>query len=368
MSYINISVHAAFWLLGFLILWKIPLCQKLPGDNIISSVREDISVIIPARNEEKNLPKLLDSLAVQTQKPGEVIVVDDDSTDSTSGIAEDHGARVIRLKDLPWGWVGKSWACHNGAMKAEGRHILFLDADTSLERNGIEKIADCLDKQKGVISIQPYHRIKKLYENLSLFFNIILIAGMGAFTPLSKKPIGAFGPCLLCSLDDYKKIGGHKSIRGKVMEDIEIGKKFLRQGIKVNCMGGKGTIDFRMYPGGFMDVVRGWSKSFSSGARSTSIAVLIMIIAWIAGAIFPINALVEGLVSMDMQLVFISAVFYAAFSAQIYWMSCRVGSFSLFASIFYPIPLAFFIVIFLYSFILTFFKKSVTWKQRDIRT
>ena len=368
MSYINISLHAAFWLLGFLILWKIPLCQKLPEDNNISSAWKDLSVIIPARNEEGNLPKLLDSLAAQTIKPGEIIVVDDDSADNTPGIAEDHGARVIRLKDLPRGWVGKSWACHNGAMKAEGVYLLFLDADTSMEEDGIERMADCLHRQKGVISIQPYHRIKRLYENLSLFFNIILIAGIGAFTPFSKRPIGAFGPCLLCSLDDYKKIGGHKSIRGRVMEDIELGKKFIRQGIKVSCMGGKGAIDFRMYPGGFMDVVRGWSKSFSSGARSTSIPVLIMVIAWIAGAIFPINALAEGLASMDMRLVIISAVFYAAFSAQIYWMSYRVGSFSIFASIFYPIPLAFFIVVFLYSFIITFFKKKVTWKERDIRT
>jgi 4,4'-diaponeurosporenoate glycosyltransferase len=370
MSYIEIAIHAAFWLLGFMIIWKIPVCGKSPEDHGVSSIAKDISIIIPARNEEDNLPRLLDSLSVQTEKPLEIIVVDDDSTDSTAEIAKDHGARVIRLKDLPKGWVGKTWACHNGAIRAKGRYYLFLDADTWLEKDGIERIAGCTRKNKGVVSIQPHHKIRRLYENLSLFFNIILIAGMGAFTVLGEtvRPIGAFGPCLLCSARDYKLIGGHESIKGKVMEDIAIGKEFLKKDISLHCMGGRGVIDFRMYPGGFKDVIKGWSKGFSTGARSTSIIVLIMVIAWIVGAIFPINLLAEGLGSMDPVLLVLAAVFYMAFVAQIYWMSFRIGSFNLFASILYLIPLAFFVLIFFYSFILTFIRRRVSWKDRHIKT
>jgi len=370
MSHIEIIVHAVFWLLGFLIIWRIPVCMKSPEDPDISSVVENISVIIPARNEQENLPRLLNSLSGQTKKPLEIIVVDDDSTDSTAEIAKDHGARIIRLKDLPPGWVGKTWACHNGASKAKGKYYLFLDADTYLEDDGIEKIASCAKSRKGVVSIQPYHKIKKLYENLSLFFNIILIAGMGAFTVLGKavRPIGAFGPCMLCSARDYDRIGGHESIKGKVMEDIAIGKEFLKKGINLHCMGGKEVIDFRMYPGGFMDVVVGWSKGFSTGARSTSIIVLIMVIAWIVGAIFPINLLATGLGSMDIALLILSAVFYTAFVIQIYCMSWRIGRFNFFASMLYFIPLAFFIIIFLYSFILTFIRRKVSWKDRHIKT
>jgi 4,4'-diaponeurosporenoate glycosyltransferase len=152
------------------------------------------------------------------------------------------------------------------------------------------------------------------------------------------------------------------------MEDIEIGKKFLKAGIPLTCLGGKGTIDFRMYPGGIKDVVKGWSKSFSSGAKSTSILVLIMVIAWIAGAIFPISTLIEGLGSVDISLILIGAGFYLAFVLQIYWMSYRIGNFNPFASILYPIPMAFFVIIFIYSFILTFFRKRVTWKDRKIKT
>lgn len=368
MNYISIIVHAVFWLSGFYILWKIPYCNKT--DEIINGRDFSISIIIPARNEEKNLENLFNSLNNQTAGVKEVILVDDNSTDKTPDIGRKYNAKVISLNNLPAGWVGKSWACHNGARAASGDYLLFLDADTILRNNGIENIIYCLKKHKGVISLQPYHRIKKLYENLSLFFNIILIAGIGVFTPFQTRlnPIGAFGPCLICKREDYYKIGGHKNIKGKVMEDIELGKKFIKAKIHLRCLGGKGTVDFRMYPGGFMEMIKGWSKSFSSGAKSTSIPILIIVIAWIVGAIFPLNLFFDGLSPFNLNIVLISLAFYIAYITQIYWMSFRISNFSILASVFYPIPLTFFVIVFFYSLILTIFRKKVTWKGREIKT
>jgi len=368
MNYINIIVHAVFWLFGFFILWKIPKCNGSNTESKNSDV--SISIIIPARNEEKNLDNLFNSLDNQTIKVKEVILVDDSSTDKTPDIGRRHNAKVISLKSLPKGWVGKSWACHNGAKAATGDYFLFLDADTALKNKGIENIISCLKRYQGVISLQPYHRIKKLYENLSLFFNIISFAGMGVFTPFQTRinPIGAFGPCIMVKREDYYKIDGHKSIKGKVMEDIEIGKKFIKAKILLFCLGGKGTIDYRMYPGGFMEIVKGWSKSFGNGAKSTSIPVLLMVIAWIVGAIFPLNLFGDSLFPFIPNIFFIGIAFYAVFIAQIYWMSHRIGNFSIWASVFYPIPLAFFVIVFLYSFILTIFRERVTWKDREIKT
>jgi len=368
MNYIEIIIHSVFWLFGLFILWKIPgynnCCKKNTESNF------SISVIIPARNEEKNLDNLFNSLSSQSVRVKEIILVNDNSTDSTPDIGRKYNARVIDLKSLPKGWIGKSWASHNGARVAAGDYLLFLDADTVLNRNGIKNIMSCLKTHRGVISFQPYHRIKKIYENLSLFFNIILVAGMGVFTLFQTrvKPIGAFGPCMICKREDYRKIGGHKSIKGKVMEDIEIGKRFLKTGIPVFCLRGKGTIDFRMYPGGLKEMVRGWSKGFSSGAGSTSIPILIMVIAWIVGSIFPLNLFADGSSPFDLSIILVGAAFYVAFAAQIYWMSYRIGNFSIWASLFYLIPLTFFIIIFFYSLILTVFRKKVSWKDRDIRT
>ncbi|NLD39169.1 MAG: glycosyltransferase family 2 protein [Desulfatiglans sp.] len=127
-----------------------------------------ISIIIPARNKENNLPVLLTSLKNQTLLPFEIIVVNDNSTDGTARIAEENGAHVIYSTPLPDGWLGKPWVCYQGAQQAKGDIFIFLDADTFLEPDGLERII-ANHEGSGVISIFPYHRIKKPYEAFSVF-------------------------------------------------------------------------------------------------------------------------------------------------------------------------------------------------------
>jgi len=348
-------------------LWKIPFCKNIcitKNNNVFT-----FSIIIPARNEAKNLPNLLNSLQNLPANIKEIIIVDDNSTDATLEIIKKYNTKIISLNDLPSGWTGKSWACFNGAKAALGDYLLFLDADTILVDNGLNHIINCPIYNSGVISIQPYHKIKKFYENLSMFFNIILMAGMGTFTPLQTKikPIGVFGPCMICKKDDYFKIDGHKGIKSKVIEDIEIGKSFLKAGVPIFNLGGKGTINFRMYPNGLKDLINGWAKGFGKGAKSTSFSMLIMIICWIIGSAFSIDLFIRGLVLQNFILIICGVTFYIFYILQIFWMSYRIGNFSIFTSIFYPVALLFFIIIFFYSLILILFKKQVNWKGRKIK-
>ena len=145
-----------FWLFGFWFLWKIPI----PGDRRRSSPRRgSLSVIIPARNEERNIGLLLASLKSQSSEPMEVIVVDDQSDDRTSEIAESLGCRTLRSTDLPPGWAGKPWACMQGAREAQGDLLLFLDADTVMAPGGLEKLLMSFPESGGLISVQPYHHM-----------------------------------------------------------------------------------------------------------------------------------------------------------------------------------------------------------------
>jgi 4,4'-diaponeurosporenoate glycosyltransferase len=368
MSYIKLIINIVFWLFGFLMLWKIPFCK-----NICISKNNSFftfSIIIPARNEAKNLPNLLDSLQYLPASIKEIIIVDDNSTDTTLEAIKKYNTRIIRLDGLPPGWTGKSWACYNGAKVASGDYLLFLDADTKIVDNGLQHITSSSVYNSGVTSIQPYHKIQKFYENLSMFFNIILMAGMGSFTPFQTKikPIGVFGPCMICKKDDYFKIGGHKSIKSKVMEDIEIGKSFLKAGVPVFNLGGKGTINFRMYPNGLKDLINGWVKGFGTGAKSTSIPLLIMIICWIVGSAFPMELFIRGLVFQNHILIIFGVLFYIFYALQIFWMSYRIGNFNLLTPVFYPVSLVFFIAIFFYSLESIFLTKKVNWKGRRIKT
>jgi len=279
-----------FWLLGTFLMWRIPSFKKSPRKGPPSTSAQDgskttVSVIIPARNEAANIDKLLKTLVNQTLAASEIIVVDDDSSDRTVAIAEVYGIQVIRSEPLPVGWTGKNWACWQGAAQAKGELLLFLDADTWLEADGIEKLVRVYEEKGGLLTVQPYHVIQESYEELSAFFNIIQMAGLNAFTPFGEKlkPSGAFGPCLLCSREAYQLSGGHEVARSEVLEGIRLSEAFQSQGMAVRCYGGRGAVSFRMYPGGIGQLIEGWSKSFGKGATAIRLIPLLMSVAWVTG-------------------------------------------------------------------------------------
>ncbi len=225
MGIVELIIYFLFWLLGFLFLFRIPPCKGGIGTR---GAYPPISVIIPARNEERSLPSLLSSLHNQTLKPDEIIVVDDNSEDTTAEVAEKGGAKVIHAKALPEGWHGKPWACWTGAKEAQGEILVFLDADTSVLPDGLFKIISTYAEKKGIVSLQPYHTMEKAYEQLSAIFNIIVMAGLNAFTILGEKvkPSGIFGPCFVIGKDDYFTFGGHEKVKDTVLEDIAIGQLY----------------------------------------------------------------------------------------------------------------------------------------------
>lgn len=328
-----------------------------------------LSIIIPARNEQHNLPKLLKSIKAQNIKPLEVLVIDDNSEDGTGDVATGYGARVIRIKNDISGWMGKSLACYTGAKAARGQLFMFLDADTWFEGQGLEKILACRQKYGGVLSIQPYHAIKRFYENFAIYFNLVLMSSMGVFTPLQKKikPIGAFGPCLLIERETYYKLGGHKHTRDRVLEDLALGQKIVKAGIPLTCLGGKGTISFRMYPQGLKELVNGFAKGFSTGAKATSIINIILVVLWISAAFFPATAISEAASSQNIWILAAGIGFYLAYGAQTIWMARKIGNFHIIAGILYPVFLVFFIAIFMWSIIMMILGKKISWKNRKVK-
>ncbi|WP_304223601.1 glycosyltransferase family A protein [Gracilinema caldarium] len=174
--------------LGFLRLrrfYTAPL-SHLQGSTV-SSQAVRFSVIIPARNEEQRLGPLLESLQNQTFTPYEVIVVDDGSTDETAVLARRFGCRVVQPADTLSAaqleapgdprWTGKSAACYAGALEARGDLLVFFDADVTLAPDALEYLA-CYSRPGSVLSVQPYHAMKRAYEQCSLYFNLVAILGL----------------------------------------------------------------------------------------------------------------------------------------------------------------------------------------------
>jgi len=365
MDIINFAIHAVFWPLAFIFLFRIPRCRSNKMGN---SSYPSVSVIIPARNEEKVLPVLFTSLRDQSFTPDEIIVVVNQSRDKTRDIAEKEGAHTIPSAPLPAGWLGKPWACYQGAKAARGEILIFLDADAFFEKDGLKKLLDESLRKDGIISIQPYHKTKKLYEQFSAFFNLIEMAAMGAFTIAGRhaSPIGLFGPCIIMRRETYFNKGGHREVSGEIVEDLVLGESFKRGAVPIYCYGGKGTVSFRMYSNGIKELIDGWSKNFALGAAKTPLPMRLAIIAWIGGGIGSVIYLTEAILNMNTFLIISWASLYVGYAIQIYWMTLRLGTFRFYTALFYPVFLLFFIGVFLRSFFFVFIKKKVMWKGSTI--
>jgi 4,4'-diaponeurosporenoate glycosyltransferase len=354
-------IALALGLLGFVILWRIPQCD--PADE---GAADQLSLIIPARNEAHNLPALLGSIRAQSTQPGEVLVVDDGSTDGTAEVAKSFGARVIASKPLPEGWGGKTWACQQGADAAAGRLLLFVDADTWFEPGGLGRILSTHARRGGVLSTGPYHVVHKAHEQLSAFFNLIMTAGIGSFTLLGDRlpPRGLFGQMLLVPRTDYFAAGGHAAVKGRNLENFCLAEEFRKLGLPLHCAGGRGVFSFRMYPQGLREVVDGWTKGFAAGAGQTPFPLLMLIICWISGLFTAAMHLPGALMEPGNGLAGYWIALYAALAGQVYFQLRRVGTFHWSAALLYPVCLIFYFLVFTRSLLRNRLGKRNTWKGR----
>jgi len=358
-------VNLVFWVPAFIFLFRISSCRVSVNRN---THNPNVSVIIPARNEENTLPTLLNSLSGQLSSQDEIIVVDDHSEDRTKAVAEKNAVKVLESLPTPEGWLGKTWACYQGARIASGEILVFLDADTVLEKNGFKNTIEKYVEKDGVLSIHPYHKMRNLYEQLSAFFNIIMMAGMGTFTFLGSriKPIGLFGQVVVMKKQHYLDFGGHDKVKGEILEDLAFGSELQKKGVEIHCLGGRSTVSFRMYPNGIRELINGWSKGFAMGAAKTPLPLLILIIAWISGSLGTTRGLIEVIITTNNVQIAIWGSLYILYVAQIYWMLVRIGNFKFYTALFYPIPMAFFVIVFTHSFVRIFIARNVKWKGRKI--
>ncbi|HUX21912.1 MAG TPA: glycosyltransferase family 2 protein [Spirochaetia bacterium] len=340
----------------------------------------DLSIIIPARNEEERLPLLLSSLR-EAQHPGEtppieVIVVDDESEDRTRLVGEAFGCTVVGAGPRPPGWIGKSWACWRGAQLARGEVLLFLDADTRFLPGGLSALAELFSRAGGLVSIQPYHRTEWAVERLSSFFNLVVMAATGAFglNNAGSPPDGSFGPCMMIGRRDYGKAGGHRAVMASLIEDMALGRACAARGIRVSLHAGRGIIEYRMYPGGFGEILEGWTKNLASGASTAPPAVRGLISLWLGGMATSLLSIACGFSALlganpgAMAGAIVGAAAYLLTATEIALFSARVGNFGFVSALLFPVHLGFFCTVLVRSLYLQYVKHEVQWKGRTIKT
>lgn len=351
------------FLLGLLLFFKRPaLCHKNSGDKD----RQSLTVIIPARNEERNLPCILGDLLQQTRKADEIICVDDGSSDRTADIARSFGVTVVTVSDKPDDWTGKSFACQTGADRARGEFLLFLDADVRLTPGALEKLVATRSKNACAVSVQPHHLVEKPYEQMSLFFNLLMIAANGVCLPFRRQHIGLFGPVVLIGRSEYDRIGGHASVRQSIADDLALGERLKAEGLPFKLFLGGKDISFRMYGENFRQLLQGWTKNFATGALKTPLALLAAVFWWVtAVTAAPLN-IVLAAAGGRLAEIYLFAGVYLAFAIEVAFAARAAGNFSKFSVLLYPFSLSVFFFVFIRSLYKKIFHRSVKWKGRNV--
>lgn len=257
-----------------------------------NNLNDFISLLIPARNEEKNISNILDSILLEDYKNFEIIVLNDSSTDKTEDILKlyiqkDSKIRYLSGKELPEGWLGKNWACHQLADQAKGKYLLFLDADTIIERGTINSSLNYLkNNDLKLLSLFPDQIMLTLGEKLTvpLMHNILLslLPLLSIKNTKYSSLAAANGQFMFFDAENYKINQWHQLAKKEITEDIKIIRLMKIKGYKTMTLLGNNLVKCRMYQS-LEESINGFSKNIilMLGGSITFLFIYLAFMSWI---------------------------------------------------------------------------------------
>ena len=335
----------------------------LPTSTMVPPAR--VSILVPARNEEKNLPALLAQLKNIGDDSTEILILDDSSEDGTLALLTawqslDPRLRVLQGAPLPQGWLGKHWACHQLALEARGDYFLFLDADIAEISPGL------------IPALQAYSQTHNT-TLISLFPDQIMVtAGEKIVVPimhellLSLLPLwfilrfrfpsmsAANGQCMWMEAKQYRANLWHEQVRRVVVEDIAIMERVKASGLKGMTFVGSGWIRCRMY-GSFGEAVAGFSKNLLAGFKGSVAGLTAYLFLISAGWLAVWQGNGTGWLLAGCAIVLSRRLFISLLSGQSPWQNLLL----------HPAQMAAMLYIGARSVILTF-AGTQTWKGRKV--
>ena len=257
-----IWAHVWFWFgLSVLILlncfinlffFRKPRVSIVPNDEL-----PFISVLVPARNEEKVIEACVRSLLQQNYPNFEVIVLDDNSEDLTYDILcrlrdQDYRLRVLVGAQLPEGWYGKPHACWQMAKAATGEYLLFTDADCFFSPDALLfAVGGMAGSNSDVVSLMPDYVAETIWEKLTIPLLVVIPLAFlpfalvrGTSSPTFAAANGAF---IFLSKQHYFEVDGHRAVKQELTEDIKFSQLVKRLGLSLSYMDGKNVYKVRIY-------------------------------------------------------------------------------------------------------------------------
>ncbi|MGM0567627.1 MAG: glycosyltransferase [Elusimicrobiota bacterium] len=355
------------------ILFKLTL-KKLP---VITEIEKDlppVSVIIPARNEEKEIEKCLNSLLKQSYPDMEIIIVNDQSEDETGRIAkkfaeEQENISVIDIDSLPKGWMGKCNASYTGATLAKGEWLLFSDADVYHCRYAVVSAVLYAFKHKiDFLTLRFTNELKVFWEKIIMPYMSFLIQLADDLpsqvnNPDSKK-IKACGDFMLIKADAYRRFGGHShpEARFKVPTDMALAKAAQKNSLSFSMMDGTHLIRVRKFHNLF-EAKESIKKIFS---YEPSYKIIFFSFAMFFISVLPLLFLLFVIISRgSSNTILYMAFFVYGISLLSSFINNLINKYPFFYAILSPLAALFMIYVSIEALIQRYINKNVTWRGRQ---
>ena len=288
-----------------------------------------VSVIVPARNERRNIERCVRSVLATDYPSMELIVVDDRSDDGTGDVAraiarEDDRLRVIEAPELPAGWFGKQWACATGARAARGKLLLFTDADTWHAPDLLPRAVNALEARNAdLLTVAGRQEMHSFWERIvqpQLFALLWSRYGGTEHVSNTRHPVDAIanGQFILVRRETYDAMGGHERVRDLVAEDMAMAQEYVRSGRRIALLFGERQLSTHMYAS-LGELIAGWRKNIYAGGRTAALG------GRLGRAVYPILLLGMPIVGLVPVVALIAAAFGILAAPYLVWSLIVVG-------------------------------------------
>lgn len=234
-----------------------------------------ISVCIPARNEERNIRRCVESALGQDYPNLEVVVLDDRSTDATPTLLNELASRDSRLisihgSDLPADWAGKPHALYQAAASARGEWLCFVDADTFLAPNALSSVlAKAWETEADMFTVMTRQILGSFWEKVVM--PLVMTALSVGFSPRKvddpkRRDAIANGQFIFIKRSVYDAVGGHERVKDQIVEDKAISEQVKWNGYRLVVADGSQMVSTRMYTS-LAEMWEGWTKNIYLGLR-----------------------------------------------------------------------------------------------------
>jgi chlorobactene glucosyltransferase len=313
------------WIVPPLVTWqRLRNSRSLDDEsNVPPTDAPLVTVIVPARNEARNIERCVTSILATTYPNLELLVIDDSSTDATAEIARraigaDFRARVMRNAPLPDGWFGKQWACAAGAKVATGTVLQFTDADTVHSPDLVTRSVNAIVRTDAdLFSIAGRQELGGFWEKViqPQIFTLLSMRYGGTESVNRSSRVRdkiANGQCIFVKRESYDAVGGHAAVRASVAEDLMLAQRFFAVRKRVVLMLGFKQLSTRMYES-LPEIVGGWRKNvFAGGLDAVPFGRFGRIL-------FPLALLLPPILELLPPLALALSIFVGASSTVLSW-------------------------------------------------